>query len=184
MKEGENVDWGKILLDSGIIAMISIAGAIVTTLLANVITDIKGYKNINRKIGDVFNTTLSGQHQGIERAITGGNEQLNKVLEKSAESLLSKVETTSNGILGQVHRINEKIVQEATAQQYSHENLSESQKELKNHINAIESLAKEWEALVTENKGLKTALHQARQEIQALNYKIQSMEQEISQELE
>lgn len=171
------MDWGKILVDSITVAIIGAAAVIISTLLANWITDIKGYKNISRKIGDVSSTSLSGQHQEIERAIAKGNEQIDKSLEKSTAFLLSKVETTSNCIASQIKRIDERLIEESEAEKYRYLNLDKDQQIIREHVEGVYGLMKEWEKTVSRNIELENKVKVLEEKVQVLTLELSRVNQ-------
>lgn len=154
------MDWGQILVDSGIVAIISAGAVVISTLLANVFTDIKGYRKINRKIGDEPNITLIGQHKMIEGAVIDSKEQLSREIGASSSSLLSKIESSAHNLLSKVEKINDRIVEKDADQRNNYRNLDKDQQKIKDNVEAIYGLMKDWERVNTRNKELENRVRE------------------------
>lgn len=187
------MDWGKIIVEATGVALISAAGVIIATLLANLITDIKGYKKIAKQIGNTDNTTLSGQHErietmvderysGLKEAVNSGNERLTG----SIKDTISKVENVG----GKVENIDKILAVEAKTKEMLYQSLDKDQQEIKRHVDGIMSLARNWEEvnarnkelerqvkeLIVENERLKSKYDQLLVEMKGLKTKDKEME--------
>ncbi len=130
--------------------VVAIIGGIFV-LIGNIIIDIRGYKKVSDKIGNVDNTTLSGQHKQIEEIITNKHEKINDTIKSVNENLSRDV----NKSIEKVERISDKLIQKETENKYYYESLSDHQKELDGHIRGIEDLVREWKHVVSDNRRLK-----------------------------
>ncbi len=79
------MNFGRVSMHDIVVAII---GGIFV-LIGNIIIDIRGYKKVSEKIGNVDNTTLSGQHKRIEQIITNKHEKINDTI-KSVDEHLSR----------------------------------------------------------------------------------------------
>ena len=59
------IDWGYIV-DLGIAGIIGAVIAVAGSIIAYILTNSKGYKNISAKLGELNNTTLSGKLGDLE----------------------------------------------------------------------------------------------------------------------
>lgn len=170
-------DWFMYVVEAAIITgILGMIGILIKVLFDNQ----KSSKEVNRRIGNTEDKgSLTGQHEAINKAVANNNELISKTFEEAKLGYSS-----AKDALLEIRNVKEKFIEETTAQKYRHENLSEKQKDIKSQVNAIELMAGEWESLITENKELREALSQARQEIMELNETINALESEHGHELE
>ena len=131
------MDWGKIIMDTVIASFITGIFAVVAVLVTNGYSKKKGYNKIDSKIGDLYNTTLSRQHEDIERSI----------IDKTSTIEKSIIEKTSN-IYAKVEKINDITVRNEALYQ----NLGSNQKEIKTSMG---NFILDWEKTISENKEVK-----------------------------
>lgn len=152
--------WDEIIVNLSTIEVI-ITGAflVLSTLLgafiANRLNDRKLNSIINRKIGEVNNTTLSGQHDNLL--------EQNKVLSNDNKKLFTQmnyqVKSTSDKLQSDVRGIDTflKIKEEREQNRFS--SLSDSQKKIDSQIEGIRATFTELHRLQSENKALQKRVY-------------------------
>lgn len=127
------LDWGKIIINGIVIAIIGLIAAIMTQVIA----DFKGYRKIADKIGNHKSDTLEGQHEEIEKVVKDSIHNAKELITKDTSMIYFKVEK-----IGDIALRNENLYQ----------NLNLSQKEVKDNA---AKLVFDWESTIEENKKLK-----------------------------
>ena len=86
-----NIDWGYIM-DIAVATIIGALIAVAGTILVNWLGNRKGYKDIDRKIGQLDNTTLSGEHSKITNDIIHTIEDTSRdlflIIQRSAVKIM------------------------------------------------------------------------------------------------
>lgn len=177
--EGD-LNWGQILMDSLTVAIIGAVAVLGSTLLANWITDVKGYKKLNLKIGEVPNTTLSGQHKDIEAAIKEGNCSLNEQVKDSIKGSTESILSSSNTILTKVEKINDHLIKEKADHENSFKNLDKDQQKIKGHVEGIHALVKDWERTISRNRELENKVIVLEEKVQKLTLELSRVNQDRS----
>ena len=136
--EVKKLNWERILMSSIVAALI---GAI-AALLSNVWTDFKGWKKIERLIGNIHDTTLGRQHENIEKTIANEAKTIRTDSDK-IHDLVGNITVTLN------------------KQEVRYENLDTDQKEVRNNVIKLVS---NWEELIRDNQELKQAIRELKLE--------------------
>ena len=110
---------------------------VVAVLISNGFTDRRGYRSIDRKIGNLNDTTLGKQHENIESVLKERTKDLDKVIKEKTSGIYAKVE-----------KINDITIKNENL----YKNLNQDQKEVRNSVN---NLVRDWEKAILENKELK-----------------------------
>lgn len=140
------MDWGSIIMDTIIASIITGALGIMAVLITNTYANKRGYDKIDSKIGEIRNTTLSGQHENIQKNI----ELSSSSIKNSIQNKLGEVDGKVNGI-GQILVRNEE----------RYLNLNVDQKEIRNNVS---KLLYSWEMMIKENQELKHSIDRLTQE--------------------
>lgn len=130
---------------------------VIGTLGFSIWSDKKGYNRIAEKVGELNNTTLSGQHNEISSLIRNVKEDVKDTIIDRAEftdrytkELYSKVD--------QITKIMDK-------NEGRYENLNLDQREVRNNVN---ELVNSWEILIGDNKELKELVMNLKEENEIL----------------
>ncbi|MDN5302885.1 MAG: hypothetical protein PWQ60_2399 [Thermoanaerobacteraceae bacterium] len=150
------MNWERILMESITVALISVAAA----LLLNVWTDFKGWKKIEKLIGNLNGTTLGRQHEDIEKTVV--NEA------RTIKTGSDKIENMVGNIAAILNK-----------QEGRYESLNLDQKEIRNHVL---KLVNNWEELIKENQELKQAVRELKKENDKLKERIKELEYEEGRE--
>lgn len=159
--EVNKLNWGKILMDSIVAALI---GAI-AALLLNVWTDFKGWKKVERLIGNLHDSTLGRQHEDIGKNI----DRATGDIKERTNSISNEVDKVGSW----VSRINEMLAKN----EVRYENLNLDQKEVRNNV---VKLVSSWEELVKENRELKQVVR----ELKIENDKLKGRNKDLDRERE
>lgn len=123
-------------MDTIIASLITGIFAVVAVLITNGYSKKKGYDKIDSKIGELYNTTLSRQHEDIKDSIFDKTEILEKSIIEKTSSIYSKVDN----------------IDKITSQNKNlYENLNLEQKEVKTNL---DKLVFDWQKTIAENKQL------------------------------
>lgn len=141
------MDWRKIIMDSIVVAIIGLAGAV----LSAAVVDAKGYKKIAGKIGSLKSDTLEGQHERIKEIMVEKTNGVEKIIAERTNGIAER----QGSILNKVESIDKLLTQKETEDRFRLESMNESQKEIKIHMQGINKLADDWEKTIAENKELK-----------------------------
>ncbi|WP_213974970.1 hypothetical protein [Tepidanaerobacter acetatoxydans] len=139
----------------------------VSALLLNVWTDFKGWKKVERLIGNLHDTTLGRQHEDIEKNIDRATGDI-KERTHSISNEVGKVESW-------VNRINEMLTR--NEERYSY--LSVEQREIRNNVMTI---VNSWEELVKENRELKQVVRELSLENDKLKEQNKNLDREKGRE--
>lgn len=156
--------WGEILVGALIGTIIGAVALIISALITNIFSD----RKISRKIGEVGNTTLAGQHESIENTIDKNTGQINKMVENSTGLLLH----STKDVLKQVQGINEKLIKEKADQENSFKNLDKDQQKIMEHIEGVHLLAKEWERTISRNVELEKKVSSLEEKVKKLTIEL------------
>lgn len=185
--EVENMNWSYIMniaLATLCASLIAVAGSIVVHWLGNR----KGYKDVDRKIGTLDNTTLSGQHNKMTDDIIRSVNDNSKELSNKLENKIGTLENTTlsgqnNDIIKRIDDMTtflkderEMKLQKSNLLGYdmqkiniSIENLSGFADIMKDLYSENTTLKSENEKLQVENERLKTELSQYQNPTHNLN---------------
>lgn len=141
------MDWRKIIMDSIVVAIIGLAGAV----LSAAVVDAKGYKKIGGKIGSLKSDTLEGQHERIKEIMVEKTNGVEKIIAERTNGIAER----QRSIFSKVDSIDKLLTQKETEDRFRLESMNESQKEIKIHMQGINKLADDWERTIAENKELK-----------------------------
>lgn len=145
-----------IILETIVASIVTGVFGIIVVIITNIFVNKRAFDKVDGKIGDLTNTTLSGQHSDIEKAI----------IEKISNGTINVLNSNSN-INTKVEKINNIMVKN----EGRYENLNLDQREVRNNIN---NLLYNLESTVSENKDLKA-------EIKVLKGQIKELTQENKQ---
>lgn len=150
------MEWRDIILETIVASIVTGVFGIIVVIITNIFVNKRAFDKVDGKIGDLTNTTLSGQHSDIEKAI----------IEKISNGTINVLNSNSN-INTKVEKINDIMVKN----EGRYENLNLDQREVRNNIN---NLLYNLESTVSENKDLKA-------EIKVLKGQIKELTQENKQ---
>lgn len=150
------MEWRDIILETIVASIVTGVFGIIVVIITNIFVNKRAFDKVDGKIGDLTNTTLSGQHSDIEKAI----------IEKISNGTINVLNSNSN-INTKVEKINNIMVKN----EGRYENLNLDQREVRNNIN---NLLYNLESTVSENKDLKA-------EIKVLKGQIKELTQENKQ---
>lgn len=150
------MEWRDIILETIVASIVTGVFCIIVVIITNIFVNKRAFDKVDGKIGDLTNTTLSGQHSDIEKAI----------IEKISNGTINVLNSNSN-INTKVEKINDIMVKN----EGRYENLNLDQREVRNNIN---NLLYNLESTVSENKDLKA-------EIKVLKGQIKELTQENKQ---
>lgn len=148
------MNWGKIIMDSIVVAIISLIAVVISAI----ITDFKGYKKIAGKIGNLKSDTLEGQHERIKETIA-----------ERANSIEKMQNNEFNRIFNKVDNIDKEMV--ANKERYASLNLD--QRGISDNVNR---LVNEWEYAIVENKELKNRI----KELEIKNRELEKQYKDLS----
>ncbi|MFA5576310.1 MAG: hypothetical protein WCZ27_09730 [Tissierellaceae bacterium] len=131
---------------------------VVAVLISNGFTDRRGYRSIDRKIGNLNDTTLGKQHENIESVLKERTKDLDKVIKEKTSGIYAKVE-----------KINDITIKNENL----YKNLNQDQKEVRNSVN---NLVRDWEKAILENKELKLENKELLSENRELASKIHALD--------
>ena len=151
--------WGEIIN----IAAATLVGALIGvagTILVNWLGNRKGYKDISLKIGDLPNTTLSGQHQQMEK-------ELKAQMDTKEKNLQSKIGNLQDTTLNGQHLQILKDVQEIRSQMQAQEKgrLSGELYNIQRTVNDLQGFAEIMIDLKNKNEKLKETVRSLKQEL-------------------
>lgn len=150
------MEWRDIILETIVASIVTGVFGIIVVIITNIFVNKRAFDKVDGKIGDLTNTTLSGQHSDIEKAI----------IEKISNGTINVLNSNSN-INTKVEKFNDIMVKN----EGRYENLNLDQREVRNNIN---NLLYNLESTVSENKDLKA-------EIKVLKGQIKELTQENKQ---
>lgn len=150
------MEWRDIIIETIVASIVTGVFGIIVVIITNIFVNKRAFDKVDGKIGDLTNTTLSGQHSDIEKAI----------IEKISNGTINVLNSNSN-INTKVEKINDIMVKN----EGRYENLNLDQREVRNNIN---NLLYNLESTVSENKDLKA-------EIKVLKGQIKELTQENKQ---
>jgi uncharacterized protein YpmS len=164
------MDWNFIMntaLATVIASIIALAGVFITHWF----DDKNGYKNVDAKIGQLENITLSGQHQNIENLIEQkvgklDNQSLAGLIEQKAGRLDNTTLSGQNiAILKAIQDFQNKIEYEKKVAGLKRGQLTGDQAKINQSITALEAFAHIMTDLQNENVSLKAENQNLRHEI-------------------
>ena len=158
------------------VALITALGALVT-LIVSVVQTAKEKSSLRRDHTDI-KEKLSTEHANLIKEHTSLNKE-----HASLSQEHSGIQEASRQILSKVTEIDKFIAVEAERRSASQALLSEGQREIRHHVEAITSLYRELERVQIENAALKVENQRLNQELherklkqeQALEYEEQEM---------
>lgn len=156
------MDWGEIIMNAlwGLVG--SIIG-VIGTLGVGIWSDRKGYNKISSKVGELNNTTLSGQHNEISGLIRNVKEDVKNTITDRAK-FTDRYSMEINSKVDQIAKIIDK-------NEVRYENLNLDQREVRNNVT---KLVNSWEMLIKDNKELKELVVDLRKENEKLKTLIQN----------
>lgn len=131
------MEWRDIIMETIVASIVTGVFGIIVVIITNIFVNKRAFDKVDGKIGDLTNTTLSGQHSDIEKAI----------IEKISNGTINVLNSNSN-INTKVEKFNDIMVKN----EGRYENLNLDQREVRNNIN---NLLYNLESTVSENKGSK-----------------------------
>lgn len=155
------MNWREIIMDSIVVAIIGLAGAV----LSAAVVDSKGYKKIAGKIGNQKSDTLEGQHERIEGLIMTRAD----VIKETVKERTSNIEKAQDNILTKVYNID----QEMALAKDRYLTLNLDQREIKDSVG---KLVNEWEHAIAENKELKSFIMQLEKQIEKMGKQYDEIE--------
>ena len=153
-------------------ALIAVAG----TILVNWLGNRKGYKDIDRKIGQLDNTTLSGEHSkiinDIIHTIEDSSENLNNTINKKIGVLdNTTLSGQNNDIIKKVDDISQFLIKERDTNLQKSNLLSYYVQKINSSIENLSDFAEIMKNFSAENSELK-----------AENYTIKNENKQLTQE--
>ena len=125
------IDWGYIV-DLGIAGIIGAVIAVAGSIIAYILTNSKGYKNISAKLGELNNTTLSGKLGDLDNTTLS---RQHKDIEDKIDTAIKNQTVQFNHKIGDLNntslsRQQEDIYNEVKAfkEEYQHDKISHSVK--------------------------------------------------------
>ncbi len=176
------MDWGYIM-DIAVATIIGALIAVAGTILVNWLGNRKGYKDIDRKIGQLDNTTLSGEHSKITNdiihTIEDNSRDLNNTINKKVDVLDNRIgvldNTTlsgqNNDIIKKVDNISQFLIKERDTKLQKNNLLSYDVQKINSSIENLSGFAEIMKNLSAENSELK-----------AENYTIKNENKQLTQE--
>ena len=159
-----NMDWGFIMevaLASIACALIAVAGSV----LINAFSNRKGYKDIDSKIGNLDNTTLSGEHKdmkkAIEQSITHNTNEINGKIGILNNTTLSG---QNENIMKSVEDISKFLEKEKEQKKLKNSLLSYDLQKISTSIDNLSGFASNMEDLCAENLALKAEVEEMKKE--------------------
>ncbi len=159
-----NMDWGFIMevaLASIACALIAVAGSI----LINTFSNRKGYKDIDSKIGNLDNTTLSGEHKdmkkAIEQSITHNTNEIDSKIGILNNTTLSG---QNENIMKSVEDISKFLEKEKEQKKLKNSLLNYDLEKISTSIDNLSGFASNMEDLCAENAALKAEVEELKQE--------------------
>lgn len=157
------------------IAVATIIGALIAvagTILVNWLGNRKGYKDIDRKIGQLDNTTLSGEHSKITNDIINNSKKLNNIINRKIGVLdNTTLSGQNNDIIKKVDDISQFLIKERDTKLQKSNLLSYYVQKINSSIDNISDFAEIIKNLSAENSELK-----------AENYTIKNENKQLTQE--
>lgn len=170
-----NSDWGYIM-DIAIATIVGTLIAVAGSILVNCIINSKGYKDIKDKMGELPNTTLSGEHKKISDDIIRSVEKENKnVVDKIGILNNTTLSGQNTEIINKVNNIDKMLFSEIQKSNVKYDNLTEKQKDLKEQIKSIEVMMKELERLQTQDINQKQTIEKLQTENTRLKEQINEL---------
>ena len=160
---GDNINWGKLIMEVIVASVITGVFAVVAVLATNMFVDKRGYDKIDRKIGDINNETLTKQHENISNNISYNAKNLGKIQDKEFNRIYTKVD---------------KIDEITTKNEGLYQNLNVDQKEVRNNVN---KLVLDWEKTISENKDLKSQIEVYKSEKQELKIDNEKIKEKLNE---
>lgn len=93
------MEWRDIILETIVASIVTGVFGIIVVIITNIFVNKRAFDKIDGKIGDLTNTTLSGQHSDIEKAI----------IEKISNGTINVLNSNSN-INTKVEKFNDIMV--------------------------------------------------------------------------
>lgn len=152
------MNWGNILMETIIASLITGIFGVIVVLITNVFTNKRGYDKIDSKIGEMNNTTLSGQHEDINENIKQSEANIKDNIIEKTSSIYSRVDSINNLMIKNEGR---------------YENLNLDQREIRNNVSKLVS---DWEKLIIENNNLRMENHKLRDKIYVLQDRLNQEE--------
>ena len=154
------------------IAVATIIGALIAvagTILVNWPGNRKGYKDIDRKIGQLDNTTLSGEHSKITNDIIHTIEDNSKDLNNTINKKIGVLNNTTlsgqnNDIIKKVDNISQFLIKERDTKLQKNNLLSYDVQKINSSIENLSGFAEIMKNLSAENSKLKAENYQLTQE--------------------
>jgi len=156
--EVKSLDWRRYFMEIAFASLITGVFGVVAVLISNGFTDRRGYRSIDRKIGNLNDTTLGKQHENIESVLKERTKDLDKVIKEKTSGIYAKVE-----------KINDITIKNENL----YKNLNQDQKEVRNSVN---NLVRDWEKAILENKELKLENKELLSENRELASKIHALD--------
>ena len=167
-----NNDWGYVMdiaLATIVGAIIAVAGSVILNYLGNK----KGYKDIDKKIGQLDNTTLSGQHNKI-------TQEIKQTVAENAKSINNNIgilnNTTLAGqnqeIIKRVDSIAENLQKDRESELRKENFLSSDMKIISNSITNLSEFSNIMKNLNEENMIWKSENQRLLQENEQLKHQI------------
>ncbi len=176
-----NFDWGYIME----MAIATIAGALIAvagTIFVNWLGNRKGYKDIDRKIGTLDNTTLSDQHKKI-------TEDIKKSIDDNAKEFKNKIGTLDNttlsgqnkNIIKRIENISQFLEKERDIKLQKNNLLDYDMQKINISIDNLSGFAEIMKDLFSENSELKAENHSIKLENQKLAQDNTELREQLAQ---
>lgn len=180
------MDWD-FIMNTALATVIASVIALVGVFITHWFDDKNGYKNVNAKIGQLDNTTLSGQHQKIEDLIEQkigklDNQSLAGLIEQKAGRLDNTTLCGQNiAILKAIQDFQNEIESEKRVADLKREQLTGDQAKINQSITALEAFARIMADLQNENVSLKAENQKLRHEIDLIQ---QNPDRDLAQDID
>lgn len=166
--EVKELNWGELAM-SALWGLVGSLIGVVGTLGFSIWSDKKAYNRISDKVGELNNTTLSGQHNEISGL-------LKDVKEDVKDTIIDRARLTDRSTKELYLKVHE-IAKIMDKNEGRYENLNLDQREVRNNVN---KLVINWETLIKDNSELKGLVMDLKKE----NEILKSMLKERSEKLQ
>ena len=177
------MDWN-FIMNIALATVIASVIALIGVFITHWFDDKSGYKNVNAKIGQLDNTTLSGQHQNIETLIEQkigklDNQSLAGLIEQKAGCLDNTTLSGQNiAILKEIQDFQNKLESEKRVADIKRGQLTGDQAKIDQSITALATFARIMTDLQNENIALKAENQNLKREIDRIHQQNQDRDQE------
>ena len=169
-------------MDTAVATIVASLVAVAGTIIVNWIGNRKGYKDISGKIGNLDNTTLSGQHsnitENIVQSITDNTKELKNKIGKLDDTTLSG---QNKDIIKKIENISLFLEKEKEEKLLKNDLLGYDVQKINSSIENLSGFADIMKNLSSENSKLKAELYNIKSENQKLTQENNELKEQLSQ---